>query len=148
MKILIPDPTKSRRLILEPMENTLIPIPRALIPDPRLWSLIPPFFRPLIPDPIYLVTTLLLEVDAQILRPKVLQSSMRPVYFRQADYFKVWIPWILLKRYYSLWNCWKRMLSWQTRALISQIKAWSVFKYSSLHILMRVMSSKQRQLTY
>ena len=58
MKILIPDPTKSRRLILEPMENTLIPIPRALIPDPRLWSLIPPFFRPLIPDPIYLVTTL------------------------------------------------------------------------------------------
>lgn len=47
----------------------------------------------------------LLEVDAQILRPKVLQSSMRPVYFRQADYFKVWIPWILLKRYYSLWNC-------------------------------------------
>ena len=59
MKILIPDPTKSRRLILEPMENTLIPIPRALIPDPRLWSLIPPFFRPLIPDPIYLVTTLI-----------------------------------------------------------------------------------------
>ena len=61
MKILIPDPTKSRRLILEPMENTLIPIPRALIPDPRLWSLIPPFFRPLIPDPIYLVTTLIID---------------------------------------------------------------------------------------
>ena len=58
MKILIPDPTKSRRLILEPMENTLILIPRALIPDPGLSSLIPPFFRPLIPDPIYLVTTL------------------------------------------------------------------------------------------
>ena len=40
------------------MKNTVDPDPRVVIPIPELCSLIPILFRPLIPDPIYLVTTL------------------------------------------------------------------------------------------
>ena len=41
------------------MKNTVDPDPSVVIPIPVLCSLIPILFRPLIPDPIYLVTTLI-----------------------------------------------------------------------------------------
>ena len=51
----------SRKILLIQNAWSLIQWKRPLIPILGLWSLIPPFFWPLIPDPIFLVTTLSIE---------------------------------------------------------------------------------------
>ena len=54
MRILIPEPAKIWSLTPDSIKNTADPDPDLL----ELWSLIPALFRPLIPDPVYLVMTL------------------------------------------------------------------------------------------
>ena len=69
-KMLISDPKNNENfdpwpvfvvsLIPDSMRKTmLVPVPRNVNPDPWLRSLIPALLSPLIPDPVYLVTTLL-----------------------------------------------------------------------------------------
>ena len=69
-KMLISDPKNDENfdpwpifvvsLIPDSMRKTmLVPVPRNVNPDPWLRSLIPALFSPLIPNPVYLVTTLL-----------------------------------------------------------------------------------------
>ena len=69
-KMLISDPKNDENfdpwpvfvasLIPDSMRKTMpVPVPRHVNPDPWLRSLLPAHFRPLIPDPVYLVTTLL-----------------------------------------------------------------------------------------